>query len=413
MRLPCLTWSRPIAPSWRISTLIFLLDTTQIGESHAPFTRAFTRLVGLAFPDQELVLRARASHLQVAFAQPDPVLTRRLSLEPIAEDAPTSIAASISLLLDVRRRAGRGCHLVIFLTGRPADIWAAKLMRRVDPGLRCHLVMHGDVNSITKPRSRHPLRRLGDYRGSIGYARHPDVRLIALEAHVRASIEAVLPAAAGQIDVLPHPCVPTDAPWHLRQRPGAPLRFGLIGIAGRSKGLDVFARVARRVVDAVGAAVDFRVVGKFQPGWQALDLEAISGPRPFAETWLPAEVFEREVAALDYIILPYDMRYYAFAASGVMLDVLRTRTPVICFHNPAIADVAARHGDIGHVCADEDEIVAVVMSLVTAVDPSRYRAQQMNLDAAYRDRLPDALATAYHDLVQGLWEVEPLAPAGR
>ena len=136
---------------------------------------------------------------------------------------------------------------VIFLSGDPHHIWAAKVFRWFNPGFKCHLVLHGDINSVHRPRGRNPLHRATDYFSSIGKANHPHVRFVALETHIRDNLVALLPGARGIVDVIRHPCVPATIDWRAMPSADGSLRFGLLGIAGRSKGLDVFARLALRV----------------------------------------------------------------------------------------------------------------------------------------------------------------------
>ena len=237
----------------------------------------------------------------------------------------------------------------------------------------------------------------------MAHANHPDVRFLVLEPHIVGNLVATLPAVAAEIDVIHHPCLVAEVPWQAPSQSAGPLRLGLLGIAGPSKGLDVFARVAQRVVSVAGDAAEFRLIGKVQRGWRDLDLSGISGPRPFSEDWLPRDVFERELANLHYVVLPYNMDYYALAASGVLLDALCWRKPIISFRTPAIDELTARFGEIGHVCADENDMFATVQRLLRGFDDKRYQAQRRNLDAAYRSRLPETLAPDYARLLRTRW----------
>jgi hypothetical protein len=182
------------------------------------------------------------------------------------------------------------------------------------------------------------------------------------------------------------------------------MRFGLVGIAGRAKGLDVFARLARQMMVDAPEAAEFRLVGKLQPNTAGIDLSGISGPRPFTAEWLPRPVFEQEIAALRYIVLPYDKDYYALSASGVLLDALRWRKPIIAFRTPPLLELEARFGEIGHLCDSEAEMLAILSGLIGSEDGgARYEAQCSNLDAAYRSRLPAAIADEYVGVMRACW----------
>ncbi len=390
--------------------MIILYELSQTGLSHSEFTKAFTESIAHAFAGHQIVVYGRGSHLDAAFAALPPVLDGRLIQRP---DVPEDFCLGDNPLLALVKtfrflHASYGqwvshCPLVIFLTGEPRHILAAKLLKRLRPSLRCHLVLHGDIASLTLPRARHPLRRFTDYTASITLANHDDIRLVTLESHIKRNLTALFPEVEPYVDVVRCPYNRGNAHWHAAIRDEEPVRFGLLGIAGRSKGLDIFARLATEIMDAFPRAAEFRVIGKMQHGYQDLDLSAVSGPRPFSETWLPAEVFEVELDALRYVVLPYNMEYYAFAASAVLLDALGWRKPLVAFRTPAICELSERFGEIGHICDSYDEMADTVTGILSGFDPERYAAQCRNLDAAFQSRQPRAIAGEYSAVVRSRW----------
>jgi len=388
--------------------MILFYELTQYGMSHVPFTRAFVQMVAHAYPNESMTVFGQPSHLEAAFGDPDPWLDKRLCCVPhtFAKRAPNDF---FGMMLDTLRflrrtygplRAQR--PQVVFLTGQPYHIWAAKLYRMMTPNFRCHLVMHGDIHSIRAPRSRNPLLRVRDYKCSLANFNHPDIRLIALETHIRTNIDSAIPGTAHFIDIIHHPCLPADFNWRTPAVSQDELRFGLLGIAGKSKGLDVFSRLALRVSNMHKRQASFRLVGKLQDGSEKLDLSGISGPLPFSKQWLPRDIFDDELARLHFVVLPYNMDYYGLSASGVLLDVLRWRKPVIAFDTPVIRELTQRFGDIGYICNSEAAMTAAVDQLLVDFDRARYERQRNNLDAAYRSRLPDAAAEEYAQL-QNAW----------
>jgi glycosyltransferase involved in cell wall biosynthesis len=382
--------------------MILLYELVQSGASHAPFTRAFTQTMAAAFPGQPISIHAHPTHLREAFAESDARLDACLTQEPIPQTitSPTAIAPVLRVLSRTYRPVRASEPLVVVLTGQPQHIWAAKLFQRAMPGFRCHLVLHGDIHHLRPPYRRNPVAYLTDWFASIAYANRPGIRFLVLEPHIKASVARHVPKIGPYMDAIHHPCSPAPAAWGEDAGvPPGPLRFAIVGIAGKAKGLDVFARLALRTRAATGDAAEFRLVGKVQRGWRDLDLGGISGPLPFTEEWLPRAAFEDELRRLHYIVLPYSMDYYAYAASGVLLDALRWRKPVIAFRVPPVQELADRFGDVGYLCASEDEMAATVERLATHFDPARYAAQRDNLDRAYRSRLPEAVAAECRDVL--------------
>lgn len=389
--------------------MIFIYELVQREISHGHFTLTVLRMIAEAFPNEDMTIFADASHLAAVLDEPDDLLDSRLA--KIAYQAPDvphgafwrRMIATFQFLRKTYSPVAKQQPQVVFFSTEPHHIWAVRLFKLFQPAFRCHMFLHGDINSIKNPRSRNPLHRARDYSTALAKGNQPDVRFIVLENHIRTNLAKLIPAAAAVTDVVHHPCMPDNIDWQDFQPVAGRMRFGLLGIAGRSKGLDVFARLARAVRQDAACRADFRLVGKVQAGNEALDMSGISGPLPFSPEWLPRDLFDSEIAALHYVVLPYSMDYYGLSASGVLLDVLRFRKPVIAFDTPMIRELADRFGDIGHICADEGAMEHAVNDLLAGFDAERYARQRLNLDAAYRSRLPEAAATEYAHVQATCW----------
>jgi glycosyltransferase involved in cell wall biosynthesis len=389
--------------------MILIYELVQRDMSHGPFTRAFVHLVAHAFPTTSLRVFAQQSHLDSVLQNDNNILSHPLVKQPYLppptgrRDFWRRFFSTLSFLKKTWAPSSNVIEQVVFLSTEPHHIWAAKVFRMFHPGFRCHMVLHGDINSLRHPRGRNPYYRALDYFTALSVANHPDVRYIALESHIRTNLIGLVPTAAAMIDVVRHPCMPDDTDWQaFAPQPGR-MRFGLLGIAGRSKGLDVFSRLAMGASRTHPTQPDFRLIGKIQTGNETLDLGGISGPLPFTRDWIPRDIFEAEVGALHFVILPYNMDYYGLSASGVLQDVLRWRKPVIAFDTPVIRELVERFGDIGYVCASEAAMATAIDALLTDFDQARYARQRQNVDAAYRSRLPEAAASELVEAVVHAW----------
>ncbi len=387
--------------------MILIYELVQHGSSHGLFTRAFVHMLAHAFPEQPLTIFANQSHFDSVLKDDESILGRPLVKRPFSQPDRKRGAfwrRFMTTLRFLKRTYTASAEHVVFLSTEPQFVWAAKWFRLWHPGFRCHFVLHGDINSLQYPRGRNPYYRLLDYVTSLTMANHRDIRFIVLESHIKTNLVALLPKSADVVDVVRIPCMSDDTDWQsFAPLPGR-MRFGLLGIAGRSKGLDVFTRLAQAAPRTASTQPDFRLIGKIQAGNEGLDLGGISGPLPFTDDWIPRDIFEEEVASLHFVILPYNMDYYGLSASGVLLDVLRWRKPVIAFDTPVMRELAERFGDIGYICADEAEMAATITALLSGFDPARYARQREHLDAAYRSRLPDAAAAEFVAVLAALRE---------
>lgn len=389
--------------------MILIYELVQRDMSHGPFTRAFVHLIAHAFPATSLTIFAQQSHLDSVLQNDNEIrshqLTKRAYVPPATgrSDFWRRFFSTLSFLKKTWVPLSGDVEEAVFLSTEPHHIWAAKVFRMFHPGFRCHLVLHGDINSLQHPRGRNPYHRALDYFTALSVANHPDIRYIALESHIRTNLIKLVPSTAGVVDVVRHPSMPDDTDWQaFAPQPGR-LRFGLLGIAGRSKGLDVFSRLALAASRTLPTQPDFRLIGKVQAGNEDLDLGGISGPLPFTHDWIPRDIFEAEVGALHFVVLPYNMEYYGLSASGVLQDVLRWRKPIIAFDTPVIRELVERFGDIGYVCTNEAGMADTVNALLAHVDQARYARQRQNIDAAYRSRLPEAAAAELVEAVAHAW----------
>lgn len=389
--------------------MIFIYELVQTGISHEQFTRVFVETVAHAFTQESITIFARASHLAAVTSEPELLPDRNLTkIAYQAPDVPHAafwrrLMATVQCLRKTYSPVAKLQPQVVFLSTEPHHIWAVRLYKLFQPRFRCHMVLHGDINSVKNPRSRNPIHRAKDYSTALTVGNRDDVRFIVLENHIRTNLAAILPATANVTDVVPLPCIPDNDNWQDFQPMPGVMRFGLLGIAGRSKGLDVFSRVAKEAKNTATHRAEFRLIGKVQAGNESLDMSGISGPLPFSPDWLPREVFDREIKALHYVILPYNMEYYGLSASGVLLDVLRFRKPVIAFDTPVVRALAERFGDIGYICANEDEMSRAIDELLKNFDIARYNRQRQNVDAAYHSRLPEAVAAEYAHIQENCW----------
>lgn len=382
--------------------MILLYELLQTGVSHAAFTRAFTELAATARPDDPLMVMAEPGHLQAALGDFSGAVAARLTQAPLISP-PRGVWETARFVRRAIKDHPGPDNLFIFLSCDPNLIFVTKLLARLYPGFRCQLVFHGNVVSLSHPRSRNPLLRLRDLTSAIRRANHPSVQFIVLEHHIKDSLVGAVAVDPRFIEVAPHPCDERkdSAARTEPRRPGSPVRFGLLGIAGRSKGLPIFARIACATLSS-GLNADFRLIGKLLGDCGDIDLSGISGPHPFTSSWLPRDAFETEVAACDYIMLPYDNDYYRFAASGVFLDALIWRKPVICFPSGSVIRAFREFGPIGYLCEDEAEMQRVVAQLASSFDATTYRAQCEAVDAAHASRLSTNLASAYGQIVDRL-----------
>ncbi len=70
------------------------------------------------------------------------------------------------------------------------------------------------------------------------------------------------------------------------------------------------------------------------------------------------------MAPLHFIVLPHEAGPYTLTASGVLLDAIAWGKPVICRKIPIFESMFKKHGDIGYLFSDDEELKGVVEQIV-------------------------------------------------
>ncbi len=274
-----------------------------------------------------------------------------------------------------------GPAALVLLSAGPETLFVARGLVERHQAMRVFAVMHGNLATVTGWRSRDPRRRLIDLRSGLALARHPRIRLIVLEEHIRtAAAEAGL---SNRFLVWPLPSNAQEQAAPARWTPPQRLRLAFVGTANRIKGFADVLALAR----AAGPAYRWALAGKLGPEFRPEEIEGFelpSGP-------LDRPGFLREVRRADYAIMSFGPDY-RLTASGSLMDCVAQRKPIIAVGNPALDALQRRFGPIGHVCPDLDAAARLLAEPARLRDPDAYAAFQRALDRVQADRLPQSLA---------------------
>lgn len=385
--------------------MIILCELEADGMVHSPVNIGLIRTICRAFPDETVLLFASASHLEATAGQIPP--SEVPNLRPQAIRIPAMDAGPWRRFLPDIRHLGawlaqvgddEDCLLVL-LSANTSSMFAVALLLALSRRRRLgvHLTLHSDLAQVAGWRSANPLIRWQDYVSALLACRRDRARYLVLEPAVGDELEQALPALAGRVDALPHPVDPAEADRAGETRPPPPVRIGFLGLATRQKGIDLFLQLARTCKDRLDGGVAFHIVGRLADKVGEADLSGLASP-PSSDR-LDREDYLRGLTALHYICLPYQGRQYRFSASGVLLDAVAWRKPVIALRVPIVEDLFRHYGDIGYLCDDVDEMFDAVTSIERSFDPDRYDRQVTALTAIRDARLPRSLAARYRDVV--------------
>ena len=112
-------------------------------------------------------------------------------------------------------------------------------------------------------------------------------------------------------------------------------------------------------------------------------------------TLMSRAAFLNGVAPLHFIVLPHEAGPYTLTASGVLLDAIAWGKPVICRRIPIFESMFRKHGDIGYLFADDEDLEAWSSKLWKKLTTQGISVRLATFAMPENTRHPEALAEPY------------------
>lgn len=386
--------------------MIALFEVFWRNAAHAPGNASMIKILAHAFPDEPIVYHAAREQLEEVRHAIDPdafpqVSFRRIAVPEAKGDSFANVLpATLQILRSLRAAELGRDDLVVLCYGTPMAILAARAYHALHPRRRpaFHIRLHGNLNEILGWRSRNPLSRALDLRAVLARGGGPERRFIVLERHIQSRLAELLPEIRPHLDLLPEPIIPEETEGFSPLAPVPPLRIATLGLQTHAKGFGFYLDLARRLSARHPGQVEFHAIGRLHPQVAALDTSPLA--HEIGDAYLARADFLGRLARMHYVCLPFRTGYYDLSASGVLIDALGFRKPLITLRVPLMVELFDRFGDIGELCEDEAALERALERCVAAPDPERYARQIRNLDAARESRLPQRLAEDYRRIVR-------------
>jgi glycosyltransferase involved in cell wall biosynthesis len=382
--------------------MILLCELSFSGRVHVPFNAGLLAAIHAAFPKEQLGFYGAKTHLEELKHEICPALADSISWQAIAP--PDSNASywkrfprEIQILRKLVGTLGTDPHSRLILTSAyPSTILALKIAQAFRPKHHCvQIILHG-MSGVVGRRSKRPHLRLQDTKTAFRLFGNKGIHYIVLEQFIRDTLVNSCPLLSGKVDALEHPISPAQV-----ELPAAelvePIRFGFLGLADKAKGFPTFVELADRTTARYRTRVEFHAIGHMPKNSLVLNGTSALVSKPQG-TLMSRTAFLNGVAPLHFIVLPHEAGPYTLTASGVLLDAIAWGKPVVCRRIPIFESMFSKHGDIGYLFNDDEDLIGVVEKIVEKADDSRYRRQIGNLRNARKTRHPEALAEIYRSI---------------
>lgn len=153
------------------------------------------------------------------------------------------------------------------------------------------------------------------------------------------------------------------------------ITFGFLGVGGKSKGIDLFFKLAEEVRNE-NEKSKFIIIGHIidEPYNKTNSVYIPSPNLP-----LKQEEYEDFIKEIDYAVFLYERDSYRLTASASLFDAFSHLKPVIALRNPYFEYYFDKMGDIGHLCDNYEEIRELIINNINRQPNERYINQQKNI----------------------------------
>ncbi len=250
-------------------------------------------------------------------------------------------------------------------------------------------ILHAIVSTLDPALPRRRWRHYLGLRQVLNMPTPRNLRYAVLGEPILNRVTALLPSRAAArfvaFDLAYEFADAIDAPLP----PQEPVCFGFLGGAAADKGFDAFLDLAEYAKTHAPGKARFIHVGFIADAALRERARTVLGEVHAAP--LTQEAYRAALQTLTYVVWLGDPEKYAMTASASFLDALWAAKPGVYLRSAFLDHYATRMGDIGHLCASEEETRKTVIRLVEEFEPERYRAQQANIIAGRRLFAPEAV----------------------
>ena len=370
---------------------------------HVPFNAALLEIIRTAFPTERVTFYGEKAHLKYVKLQVQDEISssidwKAISIPPRRSKVYQRFFPDLKIIgrllksIDDSPRS----HLVLTCVS-PSTLIALKILirRSIFRNRKVQVILHAGLSALNGWRSRNPLLRVQDIRTALSIKGTRGIRYIVLENSIRGALYRKLPFLRGRVDVLDHPIPPNEeAEKILGLRP--PFRFGFIGSITPIKGFNVFLRLASELSMKFPNYLEFHAIGQLQKNMEKVDMKGLkSGP---SLEPLSRHQYVHHLKKLHYVCFPYQKEHYELCASGALLDAIAWEKPFIASRIPIFENLFYKFGDIGYLCANEDEFRKTMEHIIESADVNRYKNQVLSIRQIKYLRAPKSLASKYREL---------------
>ncbi len=360
------------------------------GFEHAEVNAAMIKAAAMAFPDERFLFLAEEGHLTVVSGLLDAAILSRIESR-VLTIAPRRASNLKRFFLEysvyksaIRFAVHYGSKKILYLSvTSPGLIWI-KVLTRIRRDIQTVATLHGMLETVDDIKAAISYQLIFWLRFTLLAMNYKKLHYLVFGTFIKKSIDDKfrrLSLFTRSMD-LPYEFAPivNREPFQAQS-----VRFGALGVGSRSKGTDVFFRVAGDIMSGKTVYIpQFQLIGpitdrslKIPLGVRVLSADG----RP-----LSRKDYRQYAEELDYAVFFHKPSNYRYSASAAFFDALAYGKPVIALRNPMFQYYFDLLGDIGHLCDTEGEMKNTIQNILDTPSKELYNEQQNNISKG-RERL--------------------------
>ena len=226
------------------------------------------------------------------------------------------------------------------------------------------IICHGELELFTKEISKYKLSYLYTSLNKFSFKyllKNSNIKIIVLGKSIKNNLLNLFPRISDNIIAINHPYIFKDIKKHSYQV-NKPLTIGTVGVLTPQKGLNELINISQYFSKEIIAGVlKIKVIGKTI---ETLNKSNYKNIEWSSETFIPREVFDKEIDSLDYILYLYPKDSYRLTASGAIFDAFSKEKPIIALNNAYFQETIGNF-NVGYLCNSLTELISKIEYLIS------------------------------------------------
>lgn len=226
------------------------------------------------------------------------------------------------------------------------------------------IICHGELELLTTKVPKRKLSYLYTSLNKLSFKyllKNSNVKIIVLGNSIKNNLLKIFPHLSNNIIAINHPYIFKEVKnynHHLQK----PLTIGTVGVLTPQKGLNELIDISQYFSkEIIATDLKIKVIGKTSDTFNKCNYKNIEWS---PDTFIPREVFDKEIDSLDYILYLYSKDSYKLTASGAIFDAFSREIPIIALNNTYFQETIGNF-NVGYLCNSLTELKSKIEYLLS------------------------------------------------